>query len=799
MMWPEVIFTGVSAIAAGALAVPAARNAMLGNVELDWIAGELELDYIDQSDRQTVHVKNGPRFRVFRLRGVSYDAKVDQEQTQMHKIRTALIHDLGSKGVDIFFYGVKRQEDISFEAEWPSPALTEIAEAERKIFKTSFYVEWFLLLSAPTAEKMVEGCRKVTAMLSKYRPVLLTSPEDRSKPCPLTGFLNYLVCGELRRDLPAVSNSISGSLPASDLSFDKTTGTVQSLVPRRKLHKIIAIRQWPEIVNGRLIANIMALQGDVEVSQICEPMDREKALILYGRRAKEQKTPIIGNDKTAAECIAILKLIKEGNTTVFNTQFQIIVRASTEDELENLVAQVCAVLGNQRVDYSIETEGAPICWLNRIPKAKRSRIPGLTSQLRQLDLREQNISALWAFHHSAVGLKEGPYGDLPLRYLLTPSGQAYAFQFHVKAQRQSIGNAMLFAPSGGGKSTLVMHLLGGMAKFPNVRSYIFDSKEGARFMVEAMGGIYQGYNDLQLNPLDVGEDTPKNRHRIYMILKSMCSGVDPKEFDDEALNHAVELAFTLEPPQRTLNNIYEYAFAKRTAMRRAFARFVIDGKGKVGLDAHVFNAPHDSLGSFLTAAHMVGINMNEALDDPVIGPPVVAHIAEAIHGAAKSTQLRGFNIFIDEAAKLLQNDGFKSLAMEMYREYRKLDGTVCMAFQDPAALLRSGAADAFLENTATLMFLPNSRASHESLARFNLNSEQMNFVMQGEGHEHNEGQRQVLIIKQDAASGFDESAIVNVDLTPLGDCMRFYRAGEEANADLAKLKETWGDQWRLHL
>lgn len=106
--------------------------------------------------------------------------------------------------------------------------------------------------------------------------------------------------------------------------------------------------------------------------------------------------------------------------------------------------------------------------------------------LRPLTLRDENIAALWPLHYAPRGLDTSPFGPQPVRWFQSPSGQAYAFQFHVKDKPQALGNYLIFAPSGGGKSTLMMHLLGGLAKFDGVRSYIFDSKEGARFMVEAM-------------------------------------------------------------------------------------------------------------------------------------------------------------------------------------------------------------------------------------------------------------------------------------------------------------------------
>lgn len=796
-MWSEVMLTGVSAMALGALSIPASRMFMLGEIEHDWVADELELESIEP-DNQTVCLKDGTFFRVFKMRGVSYDAKVLSQQEQMMKGREALIHALGSAGITPYFFGIKRQSDISFDAEWPSRALREIGEAERTEFQSSYFIDWFLVISSGSMRSMIDGCGKVASMMAIYAPTLLTRPDKRDDPCELTCFLNYLVCGELRTDLLATSENISGNLPASDFTPDKTTGVIHTFTPNQKFHQVISIHEWPNTVSGRLLVDIMALQGDIEISQLCDPIERNEATLVYTRTRKEQATPLIGNSAAADECSAILHLLSQGDTTLFHTQMQIIVRADNVQLLEKHVINITRILSDRQVKYAVETKGAPVCWFNRIPRKKRAKTPGGTDLFLPLVLQEQNIAALWAFNHSPTGLMKSPVGDRPARYFRTPSGQAYALQLHASAAKQALGNFMVFAPAGSGKSTLIMHILGGFAKFENVRSYIFDSKEGARFMVEAMGGLYQGYEDLQLNPLDVGEDTPANRHRIYSVLKAMASNEKLDHDDDAALAHAVEIAFELDAPERTLNAIYEFAFGRRSTLRRAFSRWVEDSKGRAGMDAHVFNAPHDSLGSLLNSSHLVGINMNEALGDPVLGPPVVAHISEAIYKSA-ANNTRGFNIFIDEAAKLLQNDGFKDLAAEMYREYRKLNGSVGMAFQDPAALFRSGMAEAFLENTATLFFFPNSLASRESLAPFNLNDEQIGFILGGEHHERKAGARQVLVVKRDAASGFDESAIIDVDLSPLGDSLRFYRAGVDANKHLSSLKNQWGAAWQNHL
>jgi type IV secretion system protein VirB4 len=258
---------------------------------------------------------------------------------------------------------------------------------------------------------------------------------------------------------------------------------------------------------------------------------------------------------------------------------------------------------------------------------------------------------------------------------------------------------------------------------------------------------------------------------------------------EDVLAHVVETTFQIPVEQRTFNSIYPLVFPPRTDARRVFSRWVLDDKGREGLYASVFNARRDSLGGLLDEAFMVGINMNEALADPNLGAPVVAHIAGAIERIARSGRIKGFNIFIDEAANLLRNPAFRELAAVMFREYRKFGGAVGMAFQDPTALHKSGIAEAVIENTATFLFFPNPQGSTAAYEVFNLNEEQKAFIFGAP-----EG-RKVLLVKRDAATGLNESVILDINLAPLGDALRFYRSGPDAVRDLLAVQEKWGKEW----
>ncbi|MEC9401098.1 MAG: hypothetical protein VX374_01165 [Pseudomonadota bacterium] len=61
------------------------------------------------------------------------------------------------------------------------------------------------------------------------------------------------------------------------------------------------------------------------------------------------------------------------------------------------------------------------------------------------------------------------------------------------------------------------------------------------------------------------------------------------------------------------------------------------------------------------------------------------------------------------------------------------------------------------------------------------------------------GGRQVLVVKRFEAANFNESTILDVDLSGLGDALRFYRAGDEPMRIIHHLKKQWGDQWLAKL
>src|SRR3546814_10520471 len=85
-------------------------------------------------------------------------------------------------------------------------------------------------------------------------------------------------------------------------------------------------------------SDILAIRGDLEVCQICEPWDRDGALLQLARRKRELESAIFGNSEMLAECEAMIQLLTKGDTTIFYAQLQVVCRADNEADLTRLVA-----------------------------------------------------------------------------------------------------------------------------------------------------------------------------------------------------------------------------------------------------------------------------------------------------------------------------------------------------------------------------------------------------------------------------------------------------------------------------
>ena len=785
--------------AAAAALIPALNKSFMGDVKRDWLGGQVEFDSVEP-DNVTIRLKSGRYCRIVAIEGVSYDAMVPQEVISLSEARGTAFGRLAGAGITARIFAIKRQAPVRYKGEWPEGNVEEIGKAEEKKYSRTFAIGWFVMLDSTNRQTLHKEGEGFISLMQKFKATYLSVKRDTEKEddyvaaasamkCTIPEFVNYLMTGDMVYGINWIRENMSFDLGNSNLSISDN-GDIKTSTPHDHLQRMIAVRRWPEDVSGMIVGDLLRIPHEIELSHVVLPEGKKKVQLLLNQKAGElEKFSALGGDTTAEDFHEYVEVLsKDSNINSLKTEFVVCLRTKDEKEMEKALSAVEEVLGRYRVIYNRETSAVGVLWFNRMPapKHKQGRI------LRPLRILTTNIGPMWPFNSMISGNVASPWGDSAVRLFTGSSGQSYRFQFHASAAPQSVGHYLVLAPTGGGKTTIMMHLLSGLMKFKNVRSYVFDSREGTRFSIEAMGGNYKSFDTLDLNPLDV-DDTPENRNRIGTMVKAMIPAHVNDENMKEMVDAVINFTFTAKPHNRTFNQIFPLAFPRDEPATKSFLQWVVDKKHNKGLYHHVFNAKKDGLNEALGKAQITGINMNEALGNPELGPPVVTHIMNKISDTAKALageNVGGFNIFIDEAAKLLENAGFRGAVVEMYREYRKLNGVVGMAFQDPSALHKSGIAEAVIDNTSTLIIFPNPQARAEDYAAFNLNEEQIAFITTT-----HKG-RKVLVVRRDGPSGLDETVVLDADLGWLGESMRFYKSGPDAVKKMVRLQKSHPENWR---
>jgi len=121
-------------------------------------------------------------------------------------------------------------------------------------------------------------------------------------------------------------------------------------------------------------------------------------------------------------------------------------------------------------------------------------------------------------------------------------------------------------------------------------------------------------------------------------------------------------------------------------------------------------------------------------------------------------------------------------------EMRKLRGAVSLCFQDASSLQKTGIAQIILGQCQTKLIFPNPSAKREDYDGFDLNDSEWDYVM-GNNDIAKEFEHTVLLKKP------NESAVLNIDLSPLGPLMNLYLSGKDRVITMKNIQKQGGDQW----
>jgi len=717
----------------------------------------LEVAGID--DDGTYTTKGGGVGMVIVLEGLDYGSRAESDADALGMLRLRAYRDACRAGLTVkVLVRRRRREPIAMNTTGHDVLDAITTRWQARFRAAAFDNIFFVMLEAKGGEprKMRDAARAFIDGLREYHARQLTAREvvaleaEKINGRPVT-----IAGGDRLEDVVEVVR----------LGFDDRAGRViQREDGKDRVTGVASVMVWGGRDDHRMVDGVLTVPREMEVLLVFQPVDRDM-LALSLPQDKRQATIIMSSSEQAREYDDVLARVVDDVDLLVPSMMTIFVSGTSHEGVEATLTDLRQWLRQQGHELRSETACIEVLW--------RSRLIGYLYMVRERRLQLSNIASLLRFDAPPPGLTRCDWGEGPVRVFPTIAGAQYPLVLHESARESAVAHTLIVGSTGGGKTALALHLLGGILGYPSLKVVAFDSGQGMRPFCEAVGSYVRvSETGPGLNPLETMV-SERDEAFVNKWLR-MLAGVDGSDAY-EAAQRAIEAIRDVAVSRRTLEAVWKQAFDAgplKDGLRRWSTP---SGIGRIfnGRDGLEF------------ASSITGFAMDELYDAPEAVAAVVDYIVHRILGLAAKGE--GFALFIDEAPRLLRSAVFRATVKTWLLEIRKAHGAVILAFQTPKAIFETDIASVIIESCATKILIPNTDASWEDYEALGVTRSQFEFIRRPEP-----GTYRVLVIKR------GESVVLDVDLTALGGLFRFYRGGPREAIEINDLRERWGDEWVWH-
>jgi type IV secretion system protein VirB4 len=395
-----------------------------------------------------------------------------------------------------------------------------------------------------------------------------------------------------------------------------------------------------------------------------------------------------------------------------------------------------------------------------------------------------NAASFISMHGFPMGQPRGNHWGDAITIFETTSATPYFFNFH----EGDLGHFSLIGPSGSGK-TVVMNFLTAQAQKLEPRTILFDKDRGAEIFLRSLGGNYVELRPgvaTGFNPLRV-PDSPLNRaflrDWLACLLMPEQGGMSPA--DETVIAAAVDANFEQGPHLRTLRHLGELLGGTKRPEEgdlQSRLRPWLDHSDR----GWVFDNVEDGLD---LSNRIIGFDMTALLDQPAIRTAVMMYLFHRVDERLDGSPAM---IMIDEGWKVLDDPVFAARLRDWLKTLRKRNAIVGFGTQSARDALDSKVSSAIVEQTATQIFMPNSRAKAEDYCGgFGLSDHELSLIRTLPVHS-----RCFLIRKP------NHSVVVRLDLGQMPDILTILSGRESSVRALDSLRLSFGDSpenWYEHL
>jgi len=611
----------------------------------------------------------------------------------------------------------------------------------------------------------------LVASLSAYGATVLGDYEapGGGKNSEMLELLSALYNGEMRPvRKPSDDTDIGHMLPYRRASFG-LDAMEQRGSADPDFSTIIGLKDYPEATSPGLLDGLLRLPYEMILTESYAPNERTTAreridLALRRSRSVDEEAAAERADMMAAR-----DALGNGAVGFGDHHLTVLVRERSLDRLDDAAAACSAALADcGAIAVREDTNLEPSFW---------AQFPGNEEYVvRRALISSANMASFGSFHGFALGSASGNHWGDAVTLLETTSATPFFFNFH----HGDLGNFSVIGPSGSGK-TVVMNFLAAQAQKFSPRTILFDKDRGAELFVRGIGGRYDrisageptGFNPLAL------PDTPTNKAFLRDWLAVLLEADGPEEF--ATISAAVDAAYANDANLRRLRHFKELlAGARRPEpgdLADRLSAWIGNASADGGEHAWLFDNEHDRLD---LEQRVLGFDMTALLENPRLRTPVMMYL---FHRIDERLDGQPTMILIDEGWKALDDEVFAARIRDWLKTLRKRNALVGFATQSAKDALESRISTALVEQTATMVFMPNSRARPEDYCDgFGLTEHELALIRSLPAHSR------CFLVRQP-----DASVVVRLDLSGAPEVLTVLSGRESAVRRLDLLREAVGD------
>lgn len=244
---------------------------------------------------------------------------------------------------------------------------------------------------------------------------------------------------------------------------------------------------------------------------------------------------------------------------------------------------------------------------------------------------------------------------------------------------------------------------------------------------------------------------------------------------------AVDAAYANDASLRRLRHFRELLSGSRRPMPGDLAdrlsAWICGTDGEAGEHGWLFDNEKDGLD---LSNRVIGFDMTALLENPRLRTPVMMYL---FHRIEERLDGNPAIILIDEGWKALDDEVFAARIRDWLKTMRKRNALVGFATQSARDALDSRISTALVEQTATMIFMPNSRARAEDYCDgFGLTPHELAVIRSLPAHSH------CFLVRQP-----DASVVVRLDLSAAPEVLTVLSGRETSVRRLDLLREAMGD------